>query len=291
MTDTYGPFAGVGWIEADWADYAPTWAPSGLLGVPATVATSGDLAFSSTGLSVSAGVGKAWIQGAGFKRTGTPTSHAVTANTHASFSRRDRLVLRRDLANHQVVTALLAGTPLASPAAPALTQVAAGVWEMPLFSFLVPPNSGTTITGVVDERPWTDAGGLGLQMLTTGRAPITTTGKVGTTTALTGLITVPPVSIPSRLVFVASGRAGFDDAAQEAAWEFDTITAGATNVDQDDATSANRTYCPPVRWAQLTQTLSFDLAAYAVGTARLILRSTAPVYSRGAVTWHRTPIV
>ena len=42
--------------------------------------------------------------------------------------------------------------------APALTQVEAGQWDIPLFSFLVPPNSGTTLTGFIDERTWVDPG-------------------------------------------------------------------------------------------------------------------------------------
>lgn len=159
MADEYGPFDGFPWAEAQWYEHAPVWAPSGVVGSPAAAATSGALAFSASGLSVSAGAGKAWIRGAGFKRTGTPPTHAVAANANASLSRRDRLVLRRNLATHLVETAVIQGTPSGTPAAPALTQVEVGVWEETLFSFLVPPNNGTTITGVVDERAWVNPGG------------------------------------------------------------------------------------------------------------------------------------
>lgn len=156
MTDSYGPMLGQPWNEGEWHDFAFTWAPSGVIGTPAAAATSGELAFASSGLNVSAGTGKSWIAGTGFKRTGTVPTHAAAANGHASWQRRDRLVLRRDLANHQVVTAIVQGTPAASPVAPTLTQNVTGTYELPLHSFLVPPNNGTTITGVVDERSWID---------------------------------------------------------------------------------------------------------------------------------------
>lgn len=162
MADEYGPFFDKPWVEAQWFKHAPVWAPSGVAGSRAASVSSGGLAFASSGLSVSAGAGKAWIRGAGFERTGTPPSHAVATNSHATLSRRDRLVLRRNLTSHLVETAVIQGTPSGTPTAPDLTQVEDGIWEEALFSFLVPPNNGTAITGVVDERawitgiPWTD---------------------------------------------------------------------------------------------------------------------------------------
>jgi hypothetical protein len=39
--------------------------------------------------------------------------------------------------------------------APAITRDDT-TWDLPLFSFLVPPASGTTISGVLDERVWID---------------------------------------------------------------------------------------------------------------------------------------
>lgn len=161
MADVYGPFATAPWSDGEWSRFAPTWAPSGPIGTGAASATTGDWAFANTGLSVSAGTGRAWVRGFGITRTGTPATHTVTANTHASFSRRDRLVLRRDLAAGTVTTAVKAGTAASSPTVPSLTQVEAGVWEEALFSFLVPPNSGTTITGVIDERRWVSPDGGG----------------------------------------------------------------------------------------------------------------------------------
>lgn len=161
MADFYGPFGSAAWSETDWGAFAPTWAPSGPVGsVAAGSVGTGSFSFTATGLSVSIGTGSAWVRGFGLRRT-TAVSHAVTANTHATWSRRDRIVLRRDLTAGTVTTAFKAGTAAATPTAPALTQVDTGIWEETLFSFLTPPNSGTSITGVVDERNWTNPDGTG----------------------------------------------------------------------------------------------------------------------------------
>lgn len=165
MADVYGPFATASWSDGEWSRFAPTWVSSGPIlphgsAVP-TSATTGEWAFSNSGLSVSAAAGRAWVRGFGITRTGTPPSHAVTANTHASWSRRDRLVLRRDLAAATVTTAVKIGTAAATPTAPGLTQTETGVWEETLFSFLTPPASGTSITGIVDERKWVAPSGGG----------------------------------------------------------------------------------------------------------------------------------
>lgn len=174
MADVYGPFASGTWSDGEWAKYAPTWAPSGpILAAGATTpssATTGEWAFASSGLSVSAAAGRAWVRGFGLTRTGTPPSHAVTANTHATWSRRDRLILRRDLAAGTVTTAVKTGTAAASPTAPSLTQTETGVWEETLFSFLTPPGSGTNITGVVDERTWVRPDGRGYLIVPTPTA-------------------------------------------------------------------------------------------------------------------------
>jgi len=172
MPDVYGPFSTSGntWSDGEWSRYAPIWAPSGPIGTAAASPTTGDWAFASGGLSVSAGAGRAWVRGFGLTRTGTPPTHTVAANTHATWSRRDRLVLRRDLAAGTVTTAVKAGTAAASPVAPSLTQSETGVWEEALFSFLTPPNSGTAITGIVDERKWIRPDGTGLLVTPTPTA-------------------------------------------------------------------------------------------------------------------------
>lgn len=156
MTDTAGPFDGAPWAEAQWARFAALWAPSAVYGPPGTSTSTGELPLSISGLSVGLGAGRAWVRGFGFERSGGAVMQTVAANTHASFSRRDRIVMRRNLATHTVAPVLIQGTAASSPAAPALTQVDAGSWDLPMFSFLVPPNSGTAISGVLDERLYVD---------------------------------------------------------------------------------------------------------------------------------------
>lgn len=202
MTDTAGPFDGAPWSEAQWARHAATWAPSGVYGsTPAASSSTGDLPLSVSGLSVGLGAGRAWVRGFGFERTGAAVMQAVTANSHASFSRRDRIVLRRNLATHTITAVLLTGTPASSPAAPAISEVEAGSWDLKCFSFLVPPNSGTAITGIVDEREWTDPGGLGRQgkdwtTVSTSTDPNYDYGFTGSRVALTQM-TAAPIDIPT----------------------------------------------------------------------------------------------
>jgi hypothetical protein len=156
MPDTSGPYDGSPWAEADWyRSMAPT-LPSGVHGTtPATSATTGSLGFAATGLTITPTAGRASVGGSGYVRTATLTSATASANAHATFSRRDRLVLRRSLSTHTVTLTIITGTPASSPVAPAITRDDT-TWDLPLFSFLVPPASGTTISGVLDERVWID---------------------------------------------------------------------------------------------------------------------------------------
>lgn len=173
MAETFGPFDGVPWSQGQWFDFASTWAQSAVIGSPATATTTGELALTANGLTLSLGTGRAWVRGAGYKNDAAKAI-TVPANTNASLSRRDRVVLRRDLAAKTVTAILLQGTPAATPAAPSLTQVDAGVWDVPLFSFLVPPSSGTVISGIVDERVWSAD-------LTVNRLRVTSTGDASDT--------------------------------------------------------------------------------------------------------------
>lgn len=159
MAETAGPFDGVPWSQGEWYDFAPSWAPSGVLSSIASSPSAGALALAVNGLNISIGVGRAMVRGTGFELTDTPKSFTVAPNTNASLSRRDRMVLRRDLNNKTCTPVRLTGTPASTPVAPGLTQNEAGIWDVPLFSFLVPPNSGTALSGIVDERVFVDPGG------------------------------------------------------------------------------------------------------------------------------------
>lgn len=159
--DVFGPFDGALWAQSQWFRDAPAWAPSAVLGTPATSAGAGALGATFSGLNGTIGLGRAHIRGAGYERIGSGKVIAVPANTHASSARRDRFVLRRDLAAKTVEPVLLQGTPSSAPTPPALTRVEDGVWDLALHSFLVPPNSGSNVTGIIDERVWWDPAGSG----------------------------------------------------------------------------------------------------------------------------------
>lgn len=119
------------------------------------VATGNELAVaeaSPPAMSVRVNTGKAFIQGYYFEvHTGQET--LAIAAAHATLPRIDRVVVRRDLAGRTAVLAVLPGTPAASPTAPALTQVGAGVWEIPLAQVAVAPAAASIVdANLTDER-------------------------------------------------------------------------------------------------------------------------------------------
>jgi hypothetical protein len=153
MPDVYGPFTGQTWTQGQWYRDAYAREQSGVYAAAAfTAATVGDLALTVSGLNITMAVGRAHVRGAGYERTGTAWTFAVPANTNATQARIDRLVLRRDLTAQTVVPTVIQGTPAATPTEPGLTQIEDGVWDLPLFSWTTPANSGAPLTNVVDER-------------------------------------------------------------------------------------------------------------------------------------------
>jgi hypothetical protein len=168
MPDVFGPFDTSTWSQAGWFRDAWARARSGVYGVLFTDPAAGDLALTVAGLTVSMGLGRAHVRGAGYERTGSAWTYDTPPNTDPN-PRVDRLVLRRDLAAQTVVPAVLQGAPAAAPAVPALTQNEDGVWELPLFRYTVPGNSGAPVTGVVDERVPSP-----LTRLTAPEPPVTT---------------------------------------------------------------------------------------------------------------------
>lgn len=157
MADVSGPFDGTSWAETEWYRHMPAAMKSGVIGIKVSGVANGALGFTASGRDVTLTVGNANVGGAGFSRTAPATSVAVPANTNASLSRRDRIVLRRSLSTHDVVPTIITGTAAASPVAPAITQNAT-TFDLKMFSFLVPPNSGTTLTSIIDERTWVSDG-------------------------------------------------------------------------------------------------------------------------------------
>lgn len=119
------------------------------------VATGNELAVaeaSPPAMSVRVNTGKAFIQGYYFEvHTGQETLSVAAA--HPTLPRIDRVVVRRDLAGRTATLAILTGTPAESPTAPALTQVAAGVWEIALAQVAVAAAAASIIdANITDER-------------------------------------------------------------------------------------------------------------------------------------------
>lgn len=202
MAETFGPFDGAPWAEADWYRTMTDTMPSGVYDVPQSAATNGALGWLASGLSITPAAGKATVGGAGYSRTPTLTSVTATANTHSSFSRRDRLVLRRSLATHNVTLAIIPGSAASPPVAPTITRDDT-TYDLPLFSFLVPPASGTTITGIIDERVWLQGGSASVQSISQ-----TTTGTLNATgSASVGSLSVSGSATVGGNVTAASGTA------------------------------------------------------------------------------------
>lgn len=177
MPDLYNPIDEQPWPAERFYRDAPLWAPSGVVGSPQSGYGAGPLAlsFSVAGsvITPALAVGRARARGMLYERTSTPwtsgmagtqptpgsAAYALNSNSNP---RRDRLVLRRDLAAAKAYPLIRIGTPAASPSAPALTQDEAGVWDTPLFSWQLAGGSSTAISNIADERVWLDPDGQGV---------------------------------------------------------------------------------------------------------------------------------
>lgn len=105
-------------------------------------------------MGVRVGLGIAFVRGYYFEVYSTAESLALAA-ANPTNPRIDRIVVRRDLTNRQLVLAVLQGTAAASPTAPALTQVSGGTWELPLAQVLVPAGAASIVNAnITDERTY-----------------------------------------------------------------------------------------------------------------------------------------
>lgn len=288
MPDASGPFDGSPWAESQWMRHMPSAMPSGVIGTPQGAATTGPLGFASSGLTITPLAGDANVGGAGYSRTAALGSVTTAANANSTLSRRDRLVLRRSIATHNVVLTVIQGTAAATPVAPSITRDAT-TFDLPLFSFLVPPASGTNITGVVDERQWLDVNSLFHSANATGRINVNT-GSVAPDTWLTSVVTLPAAGLPTTVVVLALGRTGFGAAAREIGWEITSLHASATNVSTDYDTGSYVT-TGSGEWGGIATSLQMDIPAGVAPTFRLAFRATGNAYNRGAVTWTRGPVL
>lgn len=114
----------------------------------------------STGMNVKVKAGQALVRGHYYDSTGTETITIPAAD--ATNPRIDRIVLRLDPTANNILLHRLAGTPNASPSAPALTQTDGAIYDFPLAQVYVAANETIIEPGdVTDERvifsPWTGA--------------------------------------------------------------------------------------------------------------------------------------
>jgi hypothetical protein len=99
-------------------------------------AAAGGLEVTTTsGLGLNVAAGFAIVRGFAYQNT---SNEALTLGTASSQPRIDTVVLRLDPSANSILLAIKAGTPGASPTAPALTQTPGAVWEMALADVLVP---------------------------------------------------------------------------------------------------------------------------------------------------------
>lgn len=155
MAETSYPFPAVPATVSRWGRMARTFAPPHVVGTLAQ--NSYGLTVAGLNLTIgrgSLGVAEAFVRGFFHVLDVADWTVAVPANTNATLSRIDRIVLRLDPSTETVVLALVQGTPAASPVATPLVQGDSGIFELPLWRFTVPPNSGSPVTGLIDERPF-----------------------------------------------------------------------------------------------------------------------------------------
>jgi len=111
-----------------------------------------------SGLAVSVAAGSAWINGYRYENTDALNLPLTTAN--GSNPRIDRIVVRLSMVSRSIQLAAVAGTPAASPLAPALTRTS-DVYELGIADVLVPA-AATSIAAnnITDTRLNTSLCGL-----------------------------------------------------------------------------------------------------------------------------------
>jgi hypothetical protein len=138
-----------------WARMARLFGLSSILGTPAQNMYAATVAGMTLTIGRgTTGVAEAFVRGFMHTLDAADWADTIAANT-ATQARMDRVVLRMDLTTATLRIVRLPGTPAATPTAPALTQTDT-VWDLPLWRVTVPANSGAPLTGLIDDRYWTD---------------------------------------------------------------------------------------------------------------------------------------
>jgi hypothetical protein len=155
--NSYAPFdtgAGANVTEATWRDMMRHM-HQGASGVIRGFANEFSVYADSSGMQVKVRTGECWMRGHWGTSTAEKTLPIATA--HATFARKDRVVLRADFTNNRIEVDVLTGTAAASPSAPAVSQTSV-VWETSL-SVVDVPAAVSTISSArpVDNRVYTTA--------------------------------------------------------------------------------------------------------------------------------------
>lgn len=158
--DQYFWFNGVG--DVDHTNWGAYWAPIISSGVLGDLRNKMVVIGNSTGMFVYVDTGECMIYGV---RGIVETQVALpVAAADATYPRIDLVVARAVFLNEgesYVELDIKTGTPAASPTAPALTQTAAQIWEIPLAEVAVAANAETITAGnVTDKRTWAAASGF-----------------------------------------------------------------------------------------------------------------------------------
>ena len=129
----------------DWAWYFSTFISNGVFPQPSNglQVTAGD------GMSVIVKAGFGFIDGYAFRNTGDYSLTIETAD--GALSRIDRVVLRLDLSNREMVLAVLKGTASKSPVAPDLTRTV-DVYELALADITVGKGVTSITQAVITDR-------------------------------------------------------------------------------------------------------------------------------------------
>jgi hypothetical protein len=111
-----------------------------------------------TGLAVSTAAGSAWINGYRYENTDALSMPLTTAN--GSNPRIDRIVVRLSQVSRSIQLAVIAGTPAATPVAPALTRTS-DIYELGIADVLVPAAATSIVANnITDTRLNTSLCGL-----------------------------------------------------------------------------------------------------------------------------------
>lgn len=135
----------------------------------------------SSGMVVKVKSGQALVRGHYYDSTATESVTIAAADT--TNPRIDRIVLRLDPTANSILLHRIAGTPNASPSAPAITQTDSAIYDLPIAQVYVAANATTITPGnVTDERsvftPWSPAAIAGKQDTITGAATTITSANL-----------------------------------------------------------------------------------------------------------------